>query len=191
MEKYAKKILKYLNNNHTKIEVKPEFKGNYYSFLTDTIYIAKNFNSKQPKKNVEKINVNTSNLVVTCHECIHSIQSRALHIINTILSNVSLILALVVVLLSVFKKESLVFNLASLSIIVASVALRCVLEMEAINGSTKLALEILQQENIDKITLNDIKQAEEYIKKHKLLALLGMNKDKIIMIVTLLLIVII
>ena len=52
MEELTKEILKNLGNKHTKVALKQDFKGNYYSYITDTIYIANNCN--EPQKEVIK-----------------------------------------------------------------------------------------------------------------------------------------
>ena len=47
----AKKILQDLGNTHTNIKFIPEFNGNYYNYITDTIYISsREKTNKIPKK---------------------------------------------------------------------------------------------------------------------------------------------
>ena len=52
MENLTKEILAYLKNEHTNVQLKEDFKGNYYSYLVDTIYISQNLEDKMtsPKK---------------------------------------------------------------------------------------------------------------------------------------------
>ena len=80
MEDVAKQILKYLGNEHTQVERKQGFMGNYYSPLIDTIYIAENFETKEMPKGVENLNKKAAELIVVCHECIHSMQTKVIHL---------------------------------------------------------------------------------------------------------------
>ena len=49
-------ILKYLNNEHTKVERKEGFMGNYYSNLIDTIYIAEDFENSIVPETIKNMN---------------------------------------------------------------------------------------------------------------------------------------
>ena len=78
MQELTKDILKILNNNHTKVELKEDFKGNYYSYLIDTIYISKNFKEQKASTKDKMMNKKVAELVTVCHECIHSTQNKCI-----------------------------------------------------------------------------------------------------------------
>ena len=190
MEKITKDVLKYLNNGHTNVEEKEDFKGNYYSFLTDTIYLSKNIAKQKIPRQVKNIDKRVGNLIVICHECIHSVQNKALHILNIILSNLSILLCVLCVALTAFGEKNQVVNICTEIVVLMAIVIRLILELEAINRSVIIAKKIIKKNNID-INESDIKKAKEFINKTKILALIRMTMDKLIAFVIVALIIII
>lgn len=157
----SKDVLKYLNNNTTKIVLDEDIKGNYYLFFNDTIYITNN-NLKNDMKYCR--------LTVICHECIHSIQSKLIHFINFILSNIELILffvSLILKLLNLFEVTiDILYTLFCLSCLIP----RIILETDAINRSFSLTNIFLEKYNASK---EDINYFYNYLKKKKFICKIG------------------
>lgn len=183
MENIVKDILNYLGNTNTQVETKQDFKGNYYSYLTDTIYIAKDFENTKTPSAAKNINKKAAELVVVCHECIHSIQSKCMHILNTIFSNLSIVLALIYIITGMFWTASLWFKIATCLVILASIVIRLVLEVGAINGSIKLADDVVSKNIVDGPSQQDIQESKNYINKYKYIALAQMILDKIVFLI--------
>lgn len=188
MEALTKDILKELKNKHTKVESKEDFKGNYYSYLTDTIYIAKNFEEQKVPAKAKTINKKAARLVVVCHECIHSVQSKCMHILNTLFSNLSILLAIISIVVGVFWTSPAWLKIVTCLVILTSIIIRLILETHAVNGSIKLAMDIVSKNMVEDISKKDIQQGAEYMNKHKYLALLQMVIDKIIFLILVLVI---
>lgn len=178
----VQKILKYTNNLHTKVENKEGFKGNYYNYITDTIYISKNIARENNSKNNKGISKQTSELIVLCHECIHASQNKMEHILNFLLSNIIIIFAPTYFILKLFAVVIPVAKITLLVLLGLSIITRIKLELQAINKSTVLAKEVVQERLIEDISLEEINLSEKYIKRHKILALIGMILDKILII---------
>ena len=179
MEEITKDVLDYLNNNHTKVIEKEDFKGNYYSFLTDTIYLAKNFENTKIPKELEGVDKRAGEIIVISHECIHSIQSKAFHFLNVIFSNLTIVLGLICMLLTVFNSKNQIINVITEVIVLFGIAVRLFLEAEAVNKSTVVAREVVKKYNID-IDSSDIDESEKFMNKTQYLALINMIKDKLI-----------
>lgn len=188
MKNITETILNLLNNNHTKVEIKQDFSGNYYNCITDTIYISGKLQETKQTKRPKNINVNVARLIMLCHESIHSIQGKWLHLSNIIFSNLSIILTLVSIIMGLFWTNFLWTKLFGVVVIVASVVIRLKLELDAINGSVDLAEKLVLQEKIEGIRIDQINEGKYYIQKHKMLAILQMIADKIIFLVLILLI---
>ncbi|MBR6641413.1 MAG: hypothetical protein IKL08_04395, partial [Clostridia bacterium] len=133
----------------------------------------------------------TNSLVVMCHEAVHSIQNKALHILNSIFSNISVILGLVCIVLFVVKRTNLVLSIITLVSLIMSIITRLVLEVEAVNKSVILAKEIVLQDVVNNVKLEELTNAKEYINKNKIIALLNMVIGKIVLFLIVLLIMII
>lgn len=183
MEILTKEILKNLSNKHTKVELREDFKGNYYNYILDTIYIAKKVNQQKLSNKHKNINKKAANLVMICHECLHSIQNKWMHILNTILSNLSIVFTIIYVILAIFFKDILILKILTIGIILTSISVRLILEIGAINGSTELASNIVAQGITNEVSNEDIEDAVRYIEKHKYVALLNMILDKIIFLI--------
>ena len=183
----TKEILKHIGNNHTKVEVKEDFKGNYYSYITDTIYISKSLENKNEGKK-ERINKKAAAFVMLCHECIHSVQNKALHILNTVLSNLGIVLGIACIIIGIILENNLWLKLMAASILTISIFVRLFLENQAVKGSVKLAFNVVKVNKIADITQEDIQEGTQYINKYKWLALLKMVIDKIVVLIIILII---
>ena len=180
MEQVAINVLRFLGNNETIVKVKEDFKGNYYSYLTNTVYIANGISKKQELHNINK---KASEVLMVCHECIHSVQSKCMHILNAILSNLSIIFSIICVFIGVFGNIPLWLRCATGVVIMFSIIIRLFLEIGAINGSIKLAYEVVSKGIVQNISIQDIDEGSDYIKSHKYLALIQMISDKIILLI--------
>lgn len=179
-EKVTKEILATIGNKNTKVEVKEDFKGNYYSYITDTIYIAKHFNEQQKAKATKDINENVAEIIVLSHECVHSMQNKKLHLSNTIFSNLSIAFALFCICMSIFSSVNIYLKATSIVILIISIVIRLILEMGAIKGSIEIANKYINNNETTKSLHEDIVKSKEYINKHKVFVLLTMVLDKII-----------
>lgn len=131
----CKNILQLIKNEDTKIEVEENNRNSYYVFLNDTIYLSTRQTSDDRKD---------TRLVLMCHECIHSLQSKLLQWMNFLLANLELVFfVLALVLKYIFKQEFIVpiyFSIAVFSIII-----RGILEADASIRSVSLAQQYLEK----------------------------------------------
>lgn len=183
MENITRDILKYLNNYHTKVERKQGFMGNYYSHLIDTIYIAEDFEKTKVPKDAKNMNEKAAELIVVFHECIHSVQNKYLHMLNTIFSNVGMLLSFICVFIGVFWTSPLWLKIGTCVSLTISIVVRLMLEVGAVNGSTKLAQDVVSKDMVQNVSIQDVEESIKYINKHKYLALLQMVVDKILFLV--------
>jgi len=130
----CKNILQLVKNKDTKIKVEETNKNSYYVFLNDTIYLSTRQTSNNRKD---------TRLVLMCHECIHSLQSKLLQWMNFILANLELAFFVAALVLKyIFKQEFIVpiyFAIAIFSIII-----RGILEADASIRSISLAQQYLE-----------------------------------------------
>ena len=136
-----KQILKHIGNENTKVCKDTDIRGNYYSCITDTIYLSK----KKEEKYLQKGRL--KELIIFCHEAIHSMQNKKVQMLNVVLSNVELIYFMILVLTS-FQKKSMTSILIYLTILLLTMIIRTSLEIDAILKSFNLAKEVLV--NFDK-----------------------------------------
>lgn len=188
MDNIAREILKYLGNKHTRVERKQGFMGNYYSSLIDTIYIAEKFENAKVPKGMENVNPKAAELIVVCHECIHSVQNKMLHILNIMFANFSMILAVICIFIALFSTSTLWLTIVSSALLLTSMVVRLMLEYGAINGSIKLAKEVVDKGLVADVFTEDIEQSIEYINKRKWSALIQMLLDKIVLLVIVILV---
>ena len=120
-------------------------------------------------------------IVTVCHECIHSVQKKYLHVLNIVLSNLSILLFLTCFFVRVLKETNIILNIITLIVLFISSILRIYLEMDAISGSINLSKKVIDKNIFKNISLEELESAKQYINKHKKCAVLGMIKDKIIM----------
>lgn len=154
----SKDVLNYFGNEATKVIFDDSIKGNYYIFLNDTIYITKNNTT------------DFSRLTVICHECIHSIQSKMLHMINFILSNIELILFVICCILKLFNIFESIINIIYPIFSLISIIPRIVLENDAIVKSFDLTGTFLKKYNVSE---SDILYFDNYLKKQTLISKIG------------------
>lgn len=182
-ETLTKEILYLLNNNHTSIENVENIKTNYYNFVTDKIYLANNINDSKHKKGLENANPFCGELVTICHECIHSVQSKWLHILNLILSNLSIIFTIISFILMLFFSKPIWWIVISATIIVLAIFVRLFLEINAITRSVKTADRARETINISGVDKKDIVEARKIINKMMPFQIISMLADKIVMLI--------
>lgn len=182
-ENLTKEVLALLNNKHTLVKESNDIEANYYNFVTDTIYLRTKIKENKSAKGLENANPFCGNLVTICHECIHSIQSKMLHIVNLILSNISIILAIFSLILTVTIGKPNWFCAFSVIVILLAISCRLFLEVDAITRSTVLAEKSLEKISVQNVNIEDIQQAKKIIGKLLPAQLIKMVLDKIIMLV--------
>ncbi|MDD3303347.1 MAG: hypothetical protein PHP54_00295 [Clostridia bacterium] len=133
--KMAEDILIGLNNYTTKIKLDDDIKNSYYIYLNDTIYLANNADAQ----------TNYSRLCLIAHESMHSIQSKKLQKLNFILSNIELVAFVVCVLLLIFKVSFLAIPIIYALNAVFSLAIRLVLEIDAVKNSVIISENYVRQ----------------------------------------------
>ena len=149
-EVVAREILDMLGNKTTKIEKEPSIHDSFYVDLKDTIYLADN----------ERNNKGISRICLIAHECKHSVQSKILQKLNFILSNLELIAFIVfVVLMFIYNSKILLFSYLAFSLI--SFIPRCILEVNAVFSSSKIAKEYLET----KVTKEEAEKLSNVYKK--------------------------
>lgn len=125
---FCKSVLKQEGNTHTDVVEIETTNGGYYSYVTDKIYISNT-----------TIDVIAKDVVVLCHECIHSMQNKWLHLLNVALSNMEIILFVAITLYILFAG----FNVWCVAIYLAcnilSIIVRCLLELPAMISSFDMA----------------------------------------------------
>jgi len=129
----AKYTLEKLNNKTTKIVFDNDIKGNYYVFLNDTIYLS--------NKDADKY----KRLTVICHECVHSIQNKALQLINFIFSNLEVIIFVIFAILKLLNKFTNTLTWTYLTVVIISLIPRFILEIHASLKSITLTKEYVNE----------------------------------------------
>ena len=137
----CKDILEMLNNKDVEIEENTDEKSqtSLYLVMNNKILIA-------------NINNVFTRIQTIAHECIHSIQNKALLKFNFIFSNIANIYFLLICLLSIFKVTNK--EIANILLIVlilikfASYAIRSFLETDAMTRAEYLSQEYIQRVNI-------------------------------------------
>lgn len=155
----SKEVLNYLDNSATKVVFDDDIKGSYYVFLNDTIYITKNNSSKSTKE--------FSRLTVICHECIHSIQSKILHGINFVLSNIEVIVFIVCLILKLFNMFGNIVNVVYPVFCFICIIPRIILENDAIDRSFDLTELFLEKYNVPD---TDVLYFTSYLKSQTLIS---------------------
>lgn len=159
-EDICKDILNIEDNENVKIEVDDKSKSSLYVFLTNTIYIA---NKEIKTKSKEK--QNKSKVLVIAHECAHSLQSKAMQVINFTLSNIEMILfAIILVARIFFEKSDMLVNAYTITAIL-SIIVRLYLEMDATINSVKITTKYMLK---NKVKTKDVKDLVALYKKELL-----------------------
>ena len=147
----CKDILNIVDNEKVKIEVDDKSKSSLYVFLTNTIYIA---NKESKIKSKEK--QNKSKVLVIAHECAHSLQSKAMQVINFTLSNIEMILfAIILVARIFFEKSDMLVNIYMVTSIL-SIIVRLYLEMDATINSVKITTKYMLNSGVKKEEVKDL-----------------------------------
>lgn len=124
----CKHILAEQGNNHTKVVALNTNRGGYYSYINDSIYISSG-NSNDKLKDI----------VVICHECIHSNQSKYLHIANIVVSNLEILAFILAILSMILGFITTPILMVYIAICLISITIRCVLEFPAMVNSFEIA----------------------------------------------------
>ncbi len=140
----ALEILKDINNSKTKVILDGGLKNSYYVFLNDTIYLS----------NRKKVKTNFARICLVAHECVHSIQSKVLQVINFILSNLEILSFVLLLIIGIIHKLKYEYIMGYIVIIALNLFVRYLLELHAVFNSTKLASNYLKK------YLDDNKQKE-------------------------------
>ena len=146
----TKEILEMLGNKTTKCKRDEDFKGSYYVFLNDTIFLS---DRKECKDDYSRI-------CLIAHECIHSVQSKILQKLNFVVSNIDIIAFLVIfVLRFVFGNISFIPYIYLVIAIVSSIP-RIILEIDAVKRSTIVSYEYME----GKIEKNELEYIDSIYK---------------------------
>lgn len=180
----TKGILGILNNNHTKVQEKSDIKGNYYNYMTDTIYLTTNKEYNMQKR-LDKTNLFCAKLLTICHECIHSVQNKKLHLLNLILSNLSIVVTAIAMILLIDFNKPIWYTIFGTIIIFLAILVRGILEIDAINRSLNLAKLAIVNLKINNISNVDINEARKTVRRKMPLQFIKMILDKIIMLIIL------
>lgn len=166
----CKDILNSLNNKDTKVILDKEIKNSYYVFLNDKIYISDN-----------KVNDNLyTRIVLIAHECIHSIQSKILQILNYLFSNVEVLMFLILLGVKFITKTSnMVLLITYLMVGLIAIIFRSILEFDAVKRSLNLGLEYLLSKTNEKEAKLIIECSKKYIARYFHLFVLSLHASKI------------
>ena len=140
-------ILKQINNENVKIEIDDTSNTNFYIFLTNTIIIS---NKKiKTKKSIDE--QNKSKLLVTAHECAHSMQPKFVQWINFVLTNLEILMFLAILFITfILKYTNPILTYTYLGISIFSILIRHYLEMDATIKSVKITAKYLQNNGVEK-----------------------------------------
>lgn len=159
-EEICKDILKVINNEKVKVEVDENSKSSLYVFLNNTIYI-----SSKPSKVKSADEQNKSKVLVIAHECVHSMQSKIIQILNFLLANLEIILFIITLIAKIFfKKYSILSNIYCV-VAILSIIIRWYLEMHAIINSVKVTVRYMLKNKVNK---ESIKQVVKFYKNKML-----------------------
>ena len=129
----ANEILKSLENEKTRVVLDSDIKNSYYVFFKDTIYIS----------NREKNN-GFHRCILVAHECVHSIQSKIIQVINFVLSNIELVAFITCLIFSIiFRNNDITY--IYLGILLLSIIPRLYLELHAVFNSIKVANKYIRE----------------------------------------------
>lgn len=134
------KILQKEGNAHTKVVAVDAINGAYYSYFKDSIYISSKATECDEK-----------DIVILCHECIHSNQAKMLHILNVVFSNIEIILFVVVAICVALEFWAFQLLIVYVFCCVLSIILRCALELPAMTKAFVLAEKYADYQMLNKI----------------------------------------
>lgn len=146
-------ILKQIGNEDVKIELDNSSNTSLYVFLTNTIIIS---NKKvKTKKSIDE--QNKSKLLVTAHECAHSIQPKYLQWMNFILTNLEILMFLAILFITfILKYANPILTYVYMVISMFSIGVRHYLEMDATIKSVKITAKHLQNNGVEKKKIIDL-----------------------------------
>ena len=169
-EEVCKEILKMLHNENVTIKASGEgAQASLYIVANNTILIS---NTKKSFTRIQTV----------AHECIHSVQDKALLWFNFIFSNIYLIYFIAITALTLFKviKAPTIFAIIFVMMSIVMYFVRSMLETDAMIKARYLAkdylnnkLDIVRYENIDKIVENYDEMNKFGVKFYNYTLLLG------------------
>lgn len=133
----TKEMLKKLNNENVTIKENLDSETSLYIALTNTISISS-------KKNT------CARIQTIAHECIHSVQNRATHIANFIISNIYIFYFLIISILTLLNviKNPLIYLLILTILGFIQFTIRAYLEIDAMTRAKYLAKEYMEERGI-------------------------------------------
>lgn len=181
-------MLKLLKSSKTKVEINNDIKYEKYNFISDTIYISAT--SKRLQKGLENTNPFCLKLIAMYKAYFSSKQSKILHSISTLLTNVSLIMIVMMLLLRiVLGKSRGVCVLCAFIVIIASI-LKLFMENNAYKKACVYIKKNISKIGEEDITKENVKSVEKQVAKNKLKLIINKEKYRIILLIILLLLMI-
>jgi len=146
-ETLARAILKYLGNTHTKVQKNKDdtAKVSFYTCVSDTITIS---NNKDPKELARFVHV--------AHECIHSIQNKALLFFHFIISNIQILYFLAIFVYFFYTdNQNIKFNLLIIQVFLFFITffIKIVLESDASYRAISVASSYIESRTERRIAL--------------------------------------
>lgn len=146
-ETLARAILKFLNNTHTKVQKNKDdnAKISFYTYTSDTITICNNKEAKE-----------LSRFVHVAHECVHSIQNKALLLFHFLISNLQILYFLSIFIYFFYtKKQQVKFYLLliQLFLFLINFFIKVVLESDAAYRSISVASSYIESRTDRKTSL--------------------------------------
>lgn len=167
----AKEILDIMENHKTEIVIDKDIKSSYYVFLNNKIYIA------DSKEN----NNLYSRFVLIAHECVHSMQSKVMQVLNFAFSNIEIVAFILMIIFKIFKIGNFKYLMAGyIAVALISIILRLILEVHAVVNSVPLARKYLNTKLSAPQADTIINSSSKYIKKYMPLFILSLCYKKLI-----------
>lgn len=146
-ETLARSILKYLGNTHTKVQKNKDenAKVSFYTCISDTITISINKDSKE-----------LSRFVHVAHECVHSIQNKALLLFHFLISNIQILYFLAIFIYFFYTdQQEIKFSLLLIQVFIFFITffIKVVLESDASYRALSVASSYIESRTDRKTTL--------------------------------------
>lgn len=172
-------MLKLLKSSNTKIEIKSDVKKEEYNFMSDTIYISSDY--KKVQKGLEDANPFCLKLISLYKWCFYSKQSKLLHSMLLLLTNIALIMSGMTVLFRITLGKSRGVCLLTAFFIVLSFVLKLFMEYNAYKmACTHIKKNIAKIDDED-ITKENVNSVENSVKKNKLKLIINKELYRIIL----------
>lgn len=139
-EEICKSIQKIVGSN-CDIKLDNDAKSSAYIFFQNKIILS---NTKSSREDYSRV-------LFIAHECVHSIQSKQVHLINFVLANIKNLYDVVLIILLLFGKASLEMITISFPISFLSFYYRMILETDAVYRSMIFARKYLEIMNLKDI----------------------------------------